>query len=120
MIHVSWRHDTRDTRIHVAHHHLVLDWVHVVETPGGAAAAGDQSEVSTVSRDLLSANHSPPADHGAELPAGEGDEAAARALVAHQEVAEDEVRALRHMSRDQLSTNHSSLYQSSTNDNSPA
>ena len=56
----------------------------------------DQSEVSTGSRDQLSANHSSPADHGAELPAGEGDEAAARALVAHQEVAEDEVRALSH------------------------
>ena len=106
--------------IHVAQHHLVLDGVHVVETPGGAAAAADQSEVSTGSRDQLSANHSSPADHGAELPAGEGDEAAAGALVAHQEVAEDEVRALTHADvtvtssqpitadGDQLSTNHGS------------
>ena len=88
MIHVSL------VMIHVAQLYLVLDGVHVVETPGGAAAAADQSEVSTGSRDQLSANHSSPADHWAELPAGESDEAAARALVAHQEVAEDEVRAL--------------------------
>ena len=43
--------------IHVAQLYLVLDGVHVVETPGGAAAAADQSEVSTGSRDQLSANH---------------------------------------------------------------